>query len=78
MQQESSRSRASSIAGDWFHLGRVRTLDEVNAIVNGLTVDGINEYLQSHPPSKFDVVTLGPTPLEFDESKLAGVKTNGV
>jgi predicted Zn-dependent peptidase len=28
MQQESSRSRASSIAGDWFYLGRVRPLDE--------------------------------------------------
>ena len=77
MQQESSRSRASSIAGDWFHLGRVRTLDEVNANVNGLTVASINEYLAANPPGKFDVVTLGQQPLVFDESKL-GEKANGV
>ncbi|MFK7770409.1 MAG: M16 family metallopeptidase [Mariniblastus sp.] len=77
MQQESSRSRAGSIAGDWFHLGRVRTLDEVNDNVNGLTVESINKYLADHPPSKFDIVTLGPEPLKFDESKL-GANTNGV
>ncbi len=28
MQQESSASRAGSIAREWYHLGRVRTLDE--------------------------------------------------
>ena len=29
MQQESSSARASSIARDWYHLGRVTTLQEV-------------------------------------------------
>lgn len=65
MQQESCRSRASSIAGDLFHLGRVRLLDEVNELINGLTVDSINHYLAQNPPADFDVVTLGPQPLEY-------------
>ena len=65
MAQESCRARASSIAGDWFHLGRVRTLDEINETINGLTVEAINQYLAENPPSQFDVVTLGPQPLEM-------------
>lgn len=64
MQQESCRSRAGSIAGDWFHLNRVRSLDEVNETINRLTVESINAYLAEHPPANFDVVTLGPQPLE--------------
>ncbi len=65
MAQESCRARASSIAGDWFHLGRVRTLDEINETVNGLSVDSINKYLSENPPANFDVVTLGSQPLEM-------------
>lgn len=64
MQQESSRSRAASIAGDYFHLGKVRTLDEVTQIINSLTVEKINEYVANHPPRDFNLVTLGPNPLE--------------
>lgn len=66
MQQESCRSRAGSIAGDWFHLGRVRLLDEVNDAINHLTVDSINEFLREQPPANFQVVTLGPKPLQFE------------
>ena len=64
MQQESSRSRAASIAGDWFHLGRVRSLDEVNQLINQLSIEDVNEYLRDHPPLQCDVVTLGPHALE--------------
>ena len=79
MQQESSRSRAGSIAGDWMHLGRVRTLDEVKEKINGLTVESINEYLAANPPSDFDIVTLGPQPLEFHERGLEhGVEQHGI
>lgn len=68
MQEESCRSRASSIAGDWFHLGRVKTLDEITEQINALTVESINEFLAEHPPGNFDLVTLGPAALEFDEA----------
>ena len=64
MQQESSRSRAASIAGDYYHLGRVRTLDEVTDLINGLTVESINQYVADNPPKNFNLVTLGPSALE--------------
>jgi len=64
MEQESSRSRASSIAADWYFLERVRTLDELNKIVNDLTVDSINTYLANNPPGDFCIVTLGEKELE--------------
>lgn len=65
LQQESCRARASAIAGDWFHLGRVRSLEEINQHVGQLTVDRMNRFLADHPPREFDLVTLGPQPLEF-------------
>lgn len=65
MQQESSRSRAASMAGDWFHLGRVRSMEEVSRLVNELTIDDVNEYLRDHPPVACDLVTLGPRALEM-------------
>lgn len=67
MQQESCRSRAAVIAGDWFHFGRVRLLDEISELVNNLTVDSINQYLSNNPPGEFDLVTLGPKPLELPD-----------
>src|SRR5436190_6494921 len=59
MQQESSPSRSGSIAYEWIYLGRVRTMDELRTIIDGLTVKSINEYLAAHPPGEFTVVTLG-------------------
>lgn len=64
MQQESSYSRASSIAADWYFLNRVQTLSEVRQIIDGLTCDSINRYLAENPPADFLIVTLGAEPLE--------------
>lgn len=64
MQQESSSARSSSLARDWYHLGRARTLDEVGEIIDGLTSHTINAYLAEHPPQDFTVVTLGSRELE--------------
>lgn len=64
MQQESSSSRSGSIVRDWYHLGRVRTLDELGSLVDALSCDSINAYLAAHPPGDFTIVTLGPSPLE--------------
>jgi len=65
MQQESSSSRSSSMARDWYLLGRVRTLDEVSKLVDGLTAESINAYLVKNPPRDFTIVTLGRNPLEI-------------
>ncbi|HTQ39128.1 MAG TPA: pitrilysin family protein [Pirellulales bacterium] len=63
MQGESSSARSGAIARDWYHLGQARTLAELGKLVDDLTVDSINEYLQENPPKDFTVVTLGPAPL---------------
>jgi predicted Zn-dependent peptidase len=64
MQGESSGARASSIARDWYYLGRPRTLDEVGKLVDALSCESINAYLKQHPPRDFTIVTLGSQPLE--------------
>jgi predicted Zn-dependent peptidase len=64
MQQESSRSRASAIAGDWYHLKTTRSLGEIQQKIDELSVNSINTFLESHAPSSFDVVTLGPEALK--------------
>jgi predicted Zn-dependent peptidase len=65
MQQESSTSRSGAIAGDWYYLGKVRTLDELGAIIDGLTCQTINRYLAANPPQDLRVVTLGQKSLEI-------------
>ena len=65
MQQESSRARAGSNIADWLHLKRVRSRDDINNIIAGLTIDQINAYVAEHPLVDPDLVTLGPEPLEI-------------
>lgn len=65
MVQESSTSRSGQIAGDWYHLGRVRSLQELSTIIDGLTCDSINRFLAENPPSDFRVVTLGERELKM-------------
>jgi predicted Zn-dependent peptidase len=62
-QQESCRSRANAINSNWFHLGRVRTLDEILENINSMTVEKVNDYLSKHPPANFSLVTLGSAAL---------------
>ena len=75
MQQESSSSRSSSIARDWYHLGRVRTLDEVGALVDALTCREHQRLSGRASAGQFHDRHLGiPSrwrcPLEFLEHKL--------
>ena len=64
MQQESTTARSGSIARDWYHLGRARTLDEVGRLIDELSAESINGFLQKNPPHDLLIVTLGPEPLE--------------
>ncbi len=64
MQQESSSARSASIARDWYHLGKTRTMDDLARLVDGLSVESINKYLREHPPKDFTIVTVGPTALQ--------------
>jgi predicted Zn-dependent peptidase len=67
MQQESTSSRAGSLASDWYYLNRVRSLDEIQAAIDALTPEGIVAHLHRCPPQEFTVVTLGPKPLNVPE-----------
>lgn len=67
MQQESTSSRAAAIARDWFHLGRVVTLDEIHDRVERLTVGELLAYLERHPPRDVTILTLGREPLQFPD-----------
>ena len=63
MEQESSASRASSLASDYVQLGRVMTTKELESAIESLTLDEIRDYWTVHPPHNFRIVTLGPNPL---------------
>jgi predicted Zn-dependent peptidase len=67
MQQESTSARSGALGRDWYHLGRARSLDEVGKLVDDLTADSINSFLEANPPSELLVVTLGPEPLEMPD-----------
>ena len=72
MQQESTSSRALSLASDWYHLGRVRAFEEIESAIHVLSAKTILAHLRRYPPEKFSVVTLGPKALKM--SRLAPVK----
>lgn len=65
MQQESASARASSLASDWYYLGRVRTLDEIQQEIDRLTPERLTQHLRQYPPQNFTIVTLGPKPLRL-------------
>jgi predicted Zn-dependent peptidase len=67
IQQESSPSRAGSIALDWYYLSRVRPLAELSAIIDGLSAESINRYLAANAPRELTVCTVGPEPLVWKE-----------
>ncbi len=63
MQQESTTSRASSLARDMYHLGRVVSLDEINTRINKLTTSQVQKFAIEHAPKSMVLVTLGPQSL---------------
>ena len=60
LQSESSSSRAGAIAGDYYMLGSVRSLDEIKDKIEQTTVDSILTFLRNNPFRNFTVVTIGP------------------
>jgi predicted Zn-dependent peptidase len=49
MQEESARSRVSSMARDLYMLGRIRPLDEIEAGIAAVDIGRLNRYLASNP-----------------------------
>lgn len=63
LQSESSGSRASSIASDFYMLGRVRSLDEIKDAIDATSVDSVLSFLEGHPFREFTAFTIGPVKL---------------
>lgn len=68
MQGESAAARASSVAGDLFRMGRARTLDDMAAAFDALTLDGVNAAIARHWgrgwTDRLVLASIGPAPLE--------------
>jgi predicted Zn-dependent peptidase len=74
MEQESAGSRAGSIASDQFQLGRVMPTEELEAIIQSITLDQIKQYFTANSPQTIRIVTIGSEPLDggsvWDESAM--------
>ncbi len=62
---ESTGARASALAHDWHKLGGARSLDELAAAVDALTLSAVNDYLARRSLGDITCVSLGPAPLQF-------------
>jgi predicted Zn-dependent peptidase len=65
MQGESTSARAGAIAHDFFMRARIRTLDEIKAAIDSVSVEQVNAYLKAHKAGPFTIVTVGPKPLKL-------------
>jgi predicted Zn-dependent peptidase len=63
MQGESSGARAATLAYDFFHRGRTRTLEEIRSTIESVGLDNLNNWLAANPPGQLTLVTIGPNEL---------------
>ena len=61
---ESTGARAAGLAGDMHRLGRGRTLDEIAAQYEAITLEQVNAYLARRELGPVTIVTLGPGELK--------------
>jgi len=64
MQGESTAARSAALAGDWYHLKRLRSLDEIAGQIDQVTIDDVLAYLARYPADGFSVLTIGPESLD--------------
>lgn len=60
---ESTGARAAAIVGDYYRRGRARTLTEIAAEIDRLTLPEVNAYLARRQKGLSTIQTLGPTAL---------------
>jgi predicted Zn-dependent peptidase len=65
MQSESTIARSGAAATDYYMLGKARSLDEVKASIEKVTVDSVIDYLKKNPFDNFCSVTIGPTEIKI-------------
>ena len=70
MQGESTAARAGALAADWYHLKRLRSLEELSDAIDGVTARDVLTYLRDCPAENFTVLVIGPQPV--DTSSISG------
>ncbi len=60
MQSESTSSRAGGIAGDYYLLGRVRSIEEIRGRIERITTASVSAFLKNNPFKQYTAVTIGP------------------
>ncbi|MEK6701161.1 MAG: pitrilysin family protein [Planctomycetota bacterium] len=60
---ESTAARAGALATDWHRLGRARSLVELAAEIDRVTLDQVNAYLSRRTLGRLTIQTVGPTVL---------------
>jgi len=64
MQGESTSARAGALAGDWYHLGRLRSLEEIAAAIDALRVEDVLEQVRAFPARGMAGLVVGPEALD--------------
>jgi len=64
MQQESSLSRSATLAADFYHLGRVRSIDEIRSALSAISADDVSQHAAEMDLENRTILTLGPEPLK--------------
>jgi len=64
MRAESTEARANSMAGDWYHLRRLRSLRELADAIDSISEQQVRAYLRDCPAKDFTILVVGPEPLE--------------
>jgi predicted Zn-dependent peptidase len=67
MAQESSMSRSTALASDWYFLGRVRSVEEIALELDALTTENVSAYAAQfqNGGGERTILTLGPVALEL-------------
>ncbi|MBN2064876.1 MAG: insulinase family protein [Sedimentisphaerales bacterium] len=65
MQGESSSSRSVSLASDYLYLKRTRTLSEIEAAINNVSLSDLMDYIIQNPAGNFSLATIGPKEVTF-------------
>jgi len=70
MQGESTSARSGAMAVDWYHLRRLRTLQEISEATDRVSAADVAAYLEEYPARDFTILTIGPA--ELRTSAVAG------
>lgn len=65
MSNESTSARAGAIAHDWLIRKRLRTVDEIIAAIDAVTLDKVNDYLKANVANDFTITIIGPKELKL-------------